>query len=66
MSITRTGPGTSPSPRVAPANESWASSAPGRTSGDTPSRARTPAANTSAFEASRTADVAQNRTASTR
>ena len=51
--------------RTAPSKDSAASSAPETTSGQTPSRACTPAANSSAFEASRVAEVAQKRIRST-
>ena len=66
MSTTRTGAGTSGSARVAPSYVSCASTSPLTTSGSTPRRWRTPAMKTSELDASRDAEVAQNRSASTR
>lgn len=66
MSMTSTGSSGSRSRlRTAPSKLSKASSSPETTSGSTPSRARTPAAKTSALEASRVAEVAQKRIRST-
>ena len=64
MSSTRKGAGAS-SPRVAPRNESRASSSPLTISGADPASSRTGRSNPSAFEASRTAAVAATRIRST-
>jgi hypothetical protein len=67
MSITSTGSaGGVRRLRTAPSKASAASSSPDSTSGQTPSRACTPAANSAALEESRVADVAQKRIRDTR
>jgi hypothetical protein len=65
MSATRYGAAAAPpaSSVVAPVNDSKASSSPLRTSGSTPSTARTPVTKSAAFAASRVALVATIRTA---
>ena len=60
MSQTSIGSGSGGNDRVAPAKLTRASSAPSSTSGSTPTRSRMPRTNSSAFSASRAADVAQN------
>ena len=65
MSTTSTGAdGATRRLRTAPSKDSAASTAPDTTSGSTPSRSRTPATKTSAFDASRVAEVATKRTRS--
>ena len=65
MSTTSTGgAGVSRRLRTAPSKDSAASTSPDTTSGSTPSRSRTPVTKSAAFEASRVADVATNRTRS--
>ena len=63
MSITSTGSdGVARRLRTAPSNDSAASTSPDTTSGSTPRRERTPATKSAAFDASREAEVATNRT----
>ena len=65
ISITRNGPSDAGRSRVAPRNESDASSSPEITSGRTPKRSKTPSIKRSRLVASRVALVAQKRIFST-